>query len=103
MHCHAFRSKSFLAGLLSAASCFTVKASEPEPKLDLGNAAGHKPKQNALIVPMLAGQPLHLCWVARWLCPCLCKDFLSQASPRWEGSEWSSLDHDYTRNKMVSI
>ena len=41
MHCHASRSKSCQAAMLSAESCFTVKASEPEPKLDCGYAAGH--------------------------------------------------------------
>jgi len=55
VHCHASRSKSLLAGWLSAESCFTVKASEPESMSghdlawtqDHGNAAGHEPKQKA--------------------------------------------------------
>ncbi len=33
--------------MLSAVSCFTVKASKPEPKLDCGNAAGQEPRVKA--------------------------------------------------------
>jgi len=47
MHCHASRSKSCQAAMLSAESCFTVKASEPERNLCCGNAAGHEPKEKA--------------------------------------------------------
>jgi len=53
MHCHASRNKSCQAAMLSVESCFTVKASEPEPKLACGNAAGHEPKEKALVANLL--------------------------------------------------
>ncbi len=37
MHCHASRNKSCQAAMLSAESCFRVKASEPEPKFGISN------------------------------------------------------------------
>ncbi len=47
MKCIVMHLAISLAELPSVESCFTVNASEPEPKLDCGNAAGQEPKVKA--------------------------------------------------------